>query len=200
MSNYRSTISEAIKTILTGKTIAGDRVFTSLDRKLDPEKDLPAIMVYSQKARRGADDLGRALIPRIVEVTIECAVTAPVGTELAAASDFAAEIELLMDANRTLNNTVNNCRWMESVTDVTNHGALTMGAAMMQYEVDVFTNQQPDGFSEFGDDGFVTPPTLVFSDPDVHAPNFFPVMPPPDVVDCGPDGCDLPAWGGEIEK
>lgn len=217
MSNYRSAISDAIKTILTGKTIAGDRVFTSLDRKLDPVKDLPAIMVYSQKARRGTDDMGRSVIPRLVDVTIECAVLAPVGTELDAVSEFAASIEELLDANRTLNNTVNNCLWTESVTDVTNHGATTMGAAMISYEVDVFTNVHPFGGSELPDDGFTEPPTLVMSDPDVHSPAFpdgrasMPFdptnptdatnpLPPNDVVQCGPNGCDLPAWGGEIVR
>lgn len=194
---YRAQIAAAVKAQLVGKTIAGNQVMTSLDRKLDPAKDLPAVLVYTMASRRGREDYGQSLIPRLVLVTIECAVLAEPGQELVAAEDFAEQIEVAMDADRTLGRTVNNCLWQQSVSDVTSHGAKTMGVAMIQYEVDVFTNQRPDGYFEFSDDGFTAPPSHVQTAPHVTMPGVPDQFPDADTA-CGPDGCNIPAWDGEV--
>lgn len=214
VDNYRDRINAAIQQQLTGKTAVGDRIFTSLDRRLDPETDLPALMVYSQVAVRGRDDNGKSMIPRLVTVTIECATLAEPHQELTAVNAIVAQVEAVMDADRTLGQTVNACEWQMSISDVTSHGALPMGVAMIEYEVDIFTNQKADGWAELYDDGFTAPPTLVQTNPSVSGPAFqdwgteqvggnppgVPGVPPrnPDMA-CGPNGCDLPAWGNEVQ-
>lgn len=215
MSSYREAINQAVKAQLTGKTIAGTRIFTSLDRPLDPQTDLPAIMVYTTTSRRGRDDMGNGLIPRLVTVVIEAAVLADPGVEISAAEGFADEIETAMDADRSLGLVVNDCQWQQAATDATSHGAVTMGAAILQYEVEIFTNVKPDGAYEDGDDGFTAPPSHIEVSPLPvpippeweGAPNedhFFdtvepPLIPNPDTA-CGPDGCDIPAWAGERDR
>lgn len=200
-TGYRAAIAASVKAQLLGKTIAGTNVLTSLDRRLDPEKDLPAVMVYTMASHRGREDYGQSLIPRLVTVGIECAVLADPGQELAAAEAFADQIETAMDADRTLGKTVNNCIWQQSISDVTSHGARTMGVAMLQYEVDIFTNQRPDGFFEFHDDGFTAPPRIVTTSPDAVATYLADIAPIPEKsteTACGPNGCNIPDWHGEV--
>jgi len=74
-NSYRTRINAAIQAQLTGETVAGDSVHVSLDRPLSPESDLPAILIYTQAARRGPVDYGNSLIPRVVHVTIEAAIS-----------------------------------------------------------------------------------------------------------------------------
>ena len=195
MTSYRSHITEAIKTQLSGKTIAGGSVFTSLDRKIDPANDLPAIMIYTQASRRGKEDYGNSIIPRMVTVSIEAAVASTVGQELNDAEALADQIEVAMEADRSLGRVVNDCEWQQTLTDVTSHGRTPMGVCMLQYQVEILTNQRPDDFFEPEADGFTAPPTAVQTVPDV--------VPLPDDLDwdapvCGPDGCDIPAWLGEL--
>lgn len=212
MSSYREAINQAVKAQLTGKTIAGDRIFTSLDRALNPAADLPAIMVYTTTSKRGRDDLGNGLIPRMVTVVIESAVLAGPGLEIGSAEAFADEIETAMESDRTLGLVVNDCQWQQAATDATSHGEFTMGAAILQYEVEIFTHVKPDGFYEDGDDGFTAPPSHVEVSPlpvpvppewedALNRDDFYqtpnpPLVPDPDTA-CGPDGCDIPDWGGE---
>lgn len=215
MSSYRDAINQAVKAQLTGKTIAGDRIFTSLDRLLDPATDLPAIMVYTTTSRRGRNDLGNGLIPRLVNVVIEAAVVAGAGLEIGAAEAFADEIETAIEADRSLGLVVNDCQWQQAATDATSHGSVTMGAAIVQYEVEIFTHVKPDGAYEPGDDGFTAPPTEIQVGPlpvpvppewlgELNDDEFFqttnpPLVPDPDTA-CGQNGCDIPAWRGERDR
>lgn len=215
MSSYREAINEAVKAQLTGKTIAGDRIFTSLDRPLDPSKDLPAIMVYTTTSRRGRNDMGNGLIPRMVTVVIEAAVLAGAGLEIGAAEAFADEIETAMEADRSLGLVVNDCQWQQAATDATSHGSVTMGAAILQYEVEIFTHVKPDGAFEPADDGFTAPPSNIevgprpvpvppewedaFNEEEFYQTTNPPLVPDPDSA-CGPNGCNIPAWGGERDR
>lgn len=195
--SYREDIANAAKAVLLGKTDAGDKIMTSLDRKLDPEKDLPAVMVYCGPARRGPEDYGQSLIPRQVTLIIECATRAPAMQELQAAAQFAEQIEAAMDADRSLGNVVNDSRWQQTMPDVTSHGAVTMGVAIIQYEVEILTNQRPDWHFEFNDDGFTAPPSTVQTVPGIVPPADDIPPPPPDTA-CGPNGCNIPDWAGEL--
>lgn len=196
MSSYRRAITEAIRRQLLGKTAAGANVLTSLDRPLNPKTDLPAIMIYTMTARRGKEDYGQTLIERLVTVGIEGAVLADAGREIESAEDMAAAIEDAIEADNTLGLVVNDCNWQQSISDATSHGGFTMGVCLLQYEVQIFTNQLPA--SAFEGDGPEHTPHLVNSVPDI-------VMPadpePPRIVGdlaCGPDGCDIPDWQGEL--
>lgn len=197
MSSYRNQINEAIKTQLTGKTIAGDSVFTSLTRRIDPTRDLPAIMIYTIGSVRGAKDYGNTIIPRMVTVAIEAAVSTTEATALEQAQDFADAIEQAMEADLTLGHVVNDVVWRRTMSDATSHGSTILGVCILEYDVEIMTNLKPDSAYEFGEDGFTEPPGLIFSETEILPPDF-PAKPqkPADTA-CGPDGCDLPAWGGE---
>lgn len=195
MTSYRQQINQAIKAQLTGKTIAGSTIFTSLDRPLDPEADLPAIMVYTMASRRGPENYNDAVMTRLVSIGIEAAVVAAPGAELAAAEALADSIEEAMEADRSLGRLVNDCQWQQTISDVTSHGRVCMGVCMLQYQVEILTNQRPDNAFEFNDDGFTAPPTQVYTVPNV-VPQ--PDGSIPDDCVCGPDGCDIPAWKGEL--
>ena len=221
MSSYRNQINYAIKAQLTGQTVAGFSVFTSLDRPLNPESDLPAIIVYTMSARRGAQDYGNSLIPRTVTVAIEGAVTASPATALIAAADLVDQIETAIENDPTLGNLVTDSKWRQSISDVSSHGSVTMGVCIVEYDVDIMTNAKPDGAYEFPETPLDALPTQVFiapnstpaaySNPDGETPlsdaDLAEILghdvtiqyPPKNPTDSPcPDGsCDVPAWQGD---
>jgi hypothetical protein len=148
MSSYRTQIKQAIKTQLTGETVAGANVLTSLDRPLNPEHDLPAIIVYTMAARRGSQDYGNSLIPRTVTIAIEGAVSASPQSALSAAEALVDQIETAMEADPTLGQLVTDTKWRQSISDVSSHGSTTMGVCIVEYDVDMMTNLKPDGAYE----------------------------------------------------
>lgn len=204
-TSYRTAIVNAVKAQLLGKTAAADdKVFTSLDRPLNPAHDLPAIIIYTQASRRSGNDYGRTVVPRMVTVTIEGAVLAAAGQELAAANALAEQIEDAWETDLTLGQLVHDSEWQQTVTDVTSHGQTTMGVCLLQYQVEILTRLAPDGEYEFHDDGYTAPPTSVQTVPVIEPPpaDFYvqdtqPVEPDP-MLACGPDGCDIPEWDGEL--
>lgn len=196
MTSYRTQIKDAIKAQLTGKTIAGAQIFTSLDRQLDPENDLPAILVYTQDSRRGPEDFGKSVTPRVVTITLEAATLGQALSEMDAAEAFADQIEVAMEGDRTLGKLVENCVWQHTMTDVTSHGSREIGVCLLEYQVTMLTNPVAAGAWEYHDDGFTEPPHHVQTVPNVVPP---PGSLPPDDSLCGPDGCDIPAWAGEVQ-
>lgn len=199
MSNYRDTVAAAMHTVLLGHTAAGQNVHTRLDRPLDPRTDLPAILVYANHARRGQQDYGNSLIPRMVTVVMEFAVQDTPANALDAVGSLVAQAEALIEADPSLGHVVNNCKWQQAITDTTSHGEFTMGVGLLEYEVEILTNERQPGAFGVGDDGFDGVPDTVFTVPNTTAPVFNPMPVPGDDVACGPDGCDLPAWGGEVQ-
>lgn len=206
-TSYRTAIVNAVRAQLLGKTdAADDKVFTSLDRPLNPATDLPAVIIYTQASRRSGNDYGRTVVPRMVTVTIEGAVLAAAGQELAAANALAEQIEDAWEADLTLGQLVHDSEWQQTVTDVTSHGQKTMGVCLLQYQVEVLTRVAPDGVYEFHDDGYTAPPTVVYTDPvpvpppeDYFVQDSEQIKPDPNLA-CGPDGCDIPAWGEELQR
>lgn len=199
-NNYRAQAAEALRAVLVGRTPAGAAVHTKLDRAMRPD-ELPALLVYANEARRGPQDYGNSVVPRLLSVTIEGAVQAKPEDALDAADALVAAVEALVEADPSLGNVVQNTRWQRSVTDVTSHGQTTLGVCLLQYEVEMLTNvRQPDAFG-VGDDGFTGTPAVVFTLPDTTAPAGQRRDPRPEPgMECGPDGCAPDAWGGEVNK
>lgn len=194
--SYRKAVRDAVKAMLTGETSAGANVFTSLDRPLKPD-ELPAILIYTQTSKRGPKDNGRSFVPRIVTVTIEGAISSKPDTALDDAEDLAEAIEAIMEGDLTLGNVVTDTQWLQSVSDISSAGSTTLGVCMLEYDVTILTNERPAGEYEFTDDGFTEPPTLVEVEPTPIPPDVIGGPTPPPDTACGPDGCDIPAWGGE---
>jgi hypothetical protein len=196
MSSYRTQIADAFKARLLGATPAGQSVHASLDRPLQPA-DLPAVLIYTLTAKRGRQDYGNTIIERLVTVNIEAAIQATPATALAQAETMSAAIEAAIEADPTLGNLVEDTRWEQTMSDVSAFGELTLGVVMMEYTVCMLTvrlDHLPP------DDGFLTTPTLVQTRPDPKTVQFpEPIAPDPESV-CGPDGCDIPAWGGELPR
>jgi hypothetical protein len=222
MSSYRTQIKQAIQTQLTGQTIAGSNVLTKLDRKLNPEHDLPAIIVYTMAARRGSQDYGNSLIPRTLTIAIEAAVSSNSNDALTAAEDFADQIESAIEADPTLGNLVTDTRWRQSISDVSSAGSTVMGVCIVEYDVDVMTNLKPEGFyanpeipleelptkvviSAFPSAAeYASPPAgteltdevlSIINGQDVTIPPR-PITPPADSP-CRDGSCDVPAWQGD---
>lgn len=196
-TSYRTQAANAVKAALHGHTVAGDRVYTKLDRPLNPA-ELPAILVYAQRAQRGDEDYGNSIVPRVLEVTIEAAVQATPETALDQADLLVQAIEDLIEADPSLGHVVNNTRWQETVTDTTQYGQATLGVGLVRYQVEILTAERDPSAFGVGDDGFTAPPTVVYSVPGTAPVRFRdPITPDPD-LQCGPDGCAPPAWGGEV--
>lgn len=156
--SYRTDIAAAIKTQLEGQTAAADdKIFTSLDRPLGPD-DMPSIVIYTMASRRGENSHGESHIPRLVTVAIEAAVLSNPASAMSDAEAFADEIETAMDADRTIGNLVQDCQWQETVTDVDGEGEITIGVVLLQYQVQIATNQKPDSVFEFLADGMEDAP------------------------------------------
>lgn len=171
-------------------------MLTKLDRPINPE-ETPAIMVYANDARRGDQDYGNSVVPRVVKVTIEAAVNATPETALDLADALTDAIEAAVEANPTLSNKVQDARWQRTMTDVTSMGQHTIGVCLLQYEVDMLTeNRLADPFPGDGFDGV---PVVVFSVPDTTAPTLRGEIKPDPDLECGPDGCAPSAWGGEVK-
>lgn len=196
--NYRTQINQALKTMLLERTPAGDRVYTALDRPLNPASDFPAIVIYTMDARRNPQDYGRSLVSRTVKIGIEAGVIGDEVTALPTVEEFADLIEGLLEADTTILNVATDSRWMSTITDTTSAGERTLGIALIEYEVDIFTHlRNPDT----QDDGFDGVPTVVYSVPDATKPlGGRPLPPVQEDTACGENGCDLPAWGGEVVK
>jgi hypothetical protein len=194
MTSYRTQVNTAFKAALNGRTVAGPRVHTALDRALSPS-DLPAILIYTQAAKRGPQDYGNSLIPRMLTVTIEAALEATPEAAMVQAEALVESIEAAIEADPTLGNVVQDCRWQQSVADVSSMGKVTLGVGLLAYDVTILTHERPPEAFGIGDDGFDQPPATVFTAPDAHAANPFPALHPE--FECGPDGCNVPAWGGE---
>lgn len=198
MSSYRQQAAAAFSACLMGNTAAGSRVFTKLDRTLSPS-ELPAIMVYASDARRGPQDYGNSMVPRVLTVTIEGAVQSTPADALDAADALVDTIEALIESDPSLGNVVNDTRWQRSTTDVTAVGQHTLGVCLLQYEVEMLTHLRgPEAFA-IADDGFAGTPVVVFSVPDTTKPKIKDEITPDPALDCGPDGCAPPAWGGEVK-
>lgn len=189
---YRTAIREAFRTTLAGKTAAGQAVFTALDRPLNPDKDLPAILVYVTTANRADDDYGNMLIPRDVTVIVEAAISATAATALADAESLAEQIEVAIEADPSLGGVVHNVRWLRSNVDQTAKGQTTIGVCLLEYEARVMTMPRTIAVMDGDFDGPV--PSKVFSDPAVRPPGGDPVYGDSLCRECG---CDLPQWGGE---
>ena len=194
MTPYRTRIAEAFRAVLLDKTSAGKRVLTKLDKPLNPE-DTPAVMVYANEARRGDPDYGNSVVPRVVRVTIEAAVQSTPADALDAADLLADAIEAAIEADATLGGVVQDTRWDRTLTDTTSIGQRTIGVCLLQYDVDMLTeNRQP---YPFDDDGAGLP-RVVHTLPDTHGADLFGTTLTPE-FDCGPEGCAPDAWGGEVK-
>lgn len=196
-TSYRTQAANAVQATLLGNTVAGNRVYTKMDRPLQPD-ELPAILIYAQRAVRGAEDYGNSIIPRVMEVTIEVALQATPETALDQADLLVQAIEDLIEADPSLGHVVNNTRWRESVTDTTMTGKTTLGVGLLRYEVEVLTSmREPDAFG-IGNDGFDGVPVTVYSVPGASMARLREPVAPDPGQECGPEGCAPPAWGGEV--
>jgi len=197
--SYRAQISEALKATLDGKTVAASKVFTALDRPMQAG-ELPALIIYTMGARRDRESYGNSLIPRIVTVHIEGATPSTPEAAQAAAEAFADQIEAAVEADPTLGRVVDWCTWQQTHTDVSSHGSTTLGVVLLEYEVRLFTNERPPEWFGVGNDGFTATPMTVSTSGLALGPGFpTPLSPPADLA-CGPNGCDLPAWGAEVPR
>ena len=197
-NNYRAQAAEAFRARLLGGTPAGANVHTKLDRAMRPD-ELPALLVYANDARRGPQDYGNSVVPRVLSVTIEGAVQADAASALDAADALVEAVELLIEADPSLGNAVQNTRWQRSMTDVTSHGQTTLGVCLLQYDVEMLTHMRtPDAFG-VGDDGFSGTPVVVYTLPDTTPPLYRDAVRPDPALECGPDGCAPDAWGGEVK-
>jgi hypothetical protein len=194
--SYRTQIAAAVKAALLDQTAAGQRVFTAMDRPLSPA-DLPAVMIYTLASQRGTESYGNTIIPRVVTVHIEAAAQAEPVLALDAAEAMATAIEAAVEADPTLGNVVQDTTWQRTMTDTSSHGEMTLGVALLEYQVSMLTER----LAHIGDDdGFTTPPTLVKTNPHPITIDWPETLKPGPGDLCGPDGCNIPSWGGEVSE
>lgn len=196
MTHYRTAIADAFKAVLIDKTEANDRVHTKMARPINPMTETPALCIYCSQAKRGPVDMGNSVVPRIVIVTIEGAVSSSADRALDAADEMADAIEEVLEKHQTIGNLVENVRWMRTITDANMMGQTTVGVCLLEYEVCLLTeNRQADPFGE--DLGGI--PKIVHTLPDNTGAELFPPgRPADDGPACGVGGCAPEAWGGEV--
>lgn len=206
MTTYRKNIKDAARDLLLGQTIAGDSVFSTMDRPINTN-DMPIIVIYTVASKRG-EDYGRGLTTRIVTVRIEAALTVanPYAAD-AVAEDFSDTVEAILNADMSWGNKVACATWQETVSDVSSVGEIIVANVLLEYEVEYQTDLRTDS-AFFGgiDDPFDEPPTSVQTRPDVTFtdqgifPDRPPIPEPPPDTACDPvHGCNIPAWQGEVE-
>lgn len=211
--SYRDAIAQGIKAALAGKLadagvpVADDAIFTSLDRPLNPEHDFPAAIIYTLDSRRGPQDYGNSLTPRIVDVAIELGVVGTHLDALARAQVLADQVEDLLRADQSLGGLVNRIQWRETVSDQWSVGAgaggTTVGVSLLQYEVDIYTQEVDPHLLEPVDGPETIPGSVVVCGHPVPPDEFDPMTggdrsPIGGAPVCDPvHGCDLPAYGGD---
>lgn len=199
--SYRKAIKAAIKAELDGKTAAGDRVYVTMDRPINPA-DLPIIVIYITAAKRGEQEFGRGLTTRMVTVQVEAALAVddPYKAEQVA-EDFADQVETILGADQSWHNQVQNSTWLGTVTDVSSIGEVVVANVLLEYQVEYLNDLKGEEFLGVRDDGFDQPPTNVTTRPDVDLTDdafFRPRPKPPADTACDPvNGCNIPAWQGE---
>jgi hypothetical protein len=143
--SYRTQVADALKTRLLGATPAGASVFTALDRPLQPS-DLPAIVIYTPGARRGKGNNDNSLIERDVTVHIEVAIQSTPANALTDADALAQAVEDRIEADPSLGLVVDNTEWQRTTTDVSSFGELTLGVALLEYSVSIYTVRRNEDF------------------------------------------------------
>lgn len=211
--SYRTAIAEGIKAALAGRLndagaiVADESIFTALERPLNPEYDFPAVVIYTLDSRRGPQDYGNSLTPRIVEVAIEAGVVGSHVDALARAQALADQVEYVLRADQSLGGLVNRIEWRETVSDQWSVGAAaggtTVGVSLLQYQVDIYTQEVDPHLLEPVDGPDTTPGGVIICGHPVPSDEFDPIRdgdksPIGDAPVCDPvEGCDLPAYGGD---
>src|SRR5438045_1847773 len=107
MAHPRTQICETAVAMLMNATAAGARVY---DRRVDPIKELPAIVVYAWDEASDAQNTSPRLLEREVDLDVVLfvahteAVSAPV-----AADNLALQVEAVFDANPFLQGHAEDC-------------------------------------------------------------------------------------------
>ena len=167
MPSHRTVIRDYLKTLLTGKTIAGDKVYTNRAKPLG-EEDMPCLLVYTGSDQRGREsrEHDMSMVYRKLEIVVECAIANAREFDLESAMEQAAEdIQGTLAADETLGKHVIECRWQSTDIDIVSEGRKVFGAVRVEFEADLYTRHDADmDWWEWGSD--ITeppsqPPTII---------------------------------------
>ena len=202
--SHRTQIREAVKQqLISHSTMAGSSVFSS---RVKPVKEFPAIIVYLGEAKRYVDqEHDMSLFQRRISLIIEGAVFGPEDTIEGDLEQLAGQIEMAIEADRTLGNLVIETRWQSTDVDIIANAQQYVAGVRVEYEVQIYTNEyQPDGLG-LGPDMPI--PTQVWAGPDVVLGGYEAMLSDPspktdaeDFVTVPSGNVDVgPAWGGEYK-
>lgn len=159
MSHPRQAIREAARQALLNRTRAADRVSTNRAKPVpqrpmarSEEGTLPTLLVYTRSEQVALFDESPRRYRRTVELVVE-AVAEEVTDLDGELDDFAQEVEVAMLRDDTLGGTLNDLRLASTATAIADEGAKLMGAAIITFEAEYFTEAPvpgTDDLDEFG--------------------------------------------------
>lgn len=142
MPSYRTIIRRHVKTMLTGKTIAGENVRTNRATPVGDE-DLPIVVIYTTDEKRGkdADENDGNVEFSQMTLVVEGAIGNSRDIDLEEAMDDMADaIRAAIRADDTLGNNVIRCRWTHTEPDILPDARRMIGAVRMEFECWLYTH------------------------------------------------------------
>lgn len=141
MAHPRTEIREAVVAMLSGATAAGLRVY---DARLDPIKDLPAIVVFTWDEDSDAQSTSPPKLKREVDVDVVLLVAhTEAVSAVRAADNLALQVEAVFDANPFLQGKAEDSVLKSTVVGVRpsdGNGSPLVGEATMTYVVEYRTS------------------------------------------------------------
>lgn len=145
--SHRTDIRIAAKNRLTGKTIAGETIFTSRARPIT-EENMPALLVYTgtEQCGRPEEDNDGNVRNRKLSLVIEGAIAATRDADLEQQmEEMAAAVEQAIHDDDTLGSLVVSCKWLTTDLDIVAEGRTLIGAIRVEFEASLYTHHNPDG-------------------------------------------------------
>jgi len=202
MASYRTSIRKKVVAILKNagpQTDAGQRVYGARILPVSGREEIPCLLVYTSDEKNDPTQDGEYLT-RTCTLSIEGAV---MGDEIDVedlADQLADQVESVINSDPRLSGLLmHNLVLKSTATESGIQGEQVIAGFRMDYDAHYMTalkaNDYPQGAM----------PTKVWTIPsatpeeyaDILGINTPPI--PNDENACGPDGCDLPAWQGELE-
>ena len=134
MAHARTTIRQAIVTLLTGATAAGNNVFDSRVYPVDANS-LPGIIVYSNNEATDTDTISPPRSQtRVVSISVEvyAKVTSNVETVV---DDLAVEIEQLIGADSTIGGVCKDTVLESTEISLTGEGEKPLAVLTLTFEI-----------------------------------------------------------------
>jgi hypothetical protein len=138
MSHARQKIRDAVVLLITGLTTTGSRVFDTRLYNLDPDVNLPGLVVYTQNETSERSDFSPNNYSRELDVVIEGYVETNSTVENTL-DTISLEVENVLGANPLLNNTATTSELTQTEIEFDVMGERPIGIIRLTLSVTYYT-------------------------------------------------------------